>query len=485
MKFINKYHRVILCFIPLLSFALHYHIFNLDLVGIHVWRQTETQTVINNFYHDDFNIFNAKINNFVWRNRDFRLEFPTLQWIYAIFYKIFGEHIAISRVLTFILGLFSVYGMYYLCKAVFKNIQIATICAWCFNFSPVFYYYTVNPLPDNLSLCCGIWSIAFFYNYINTEKTKYLIWSAIFLSLATLIKLPLILYGSLMLTFFILQLKWKERSLKQLLFPVAVFILCALPDLAWYMYVIPNYWYGMLVLKGVAGVKLTMADTFSFLWGNATSVLPELLINYGSVLFFILGFYFIIRNKTYKNKYFPLFAVWGLSILVYFLFELNVICLVHDYYLLPFLPVIFLLVAYGGYSLLSSKRKYLQILAGTCLVILPLTAFLRADSRWNTKEPNFNVSYYNNKKEIRDLIPKDAYVIAGNDASQQISLYYIDRKGWTYEDDILNDKIISDYMNKGARYLFIDGNADTISEVKAHLAEKIFDKETLRIYKLK
>src|SRR5665213_3459230 len=156
MEFIRKHYKFILCCIPLISFALHFHVFQMDLTGIHVWRQTETQTVINNFYRDDFNILNPRINGNADTDQLHRMEFPLMQWLVALFYKLFGPHIAVTRAVNFIIGLCSVYGMFYFCSNIFKNKGTAAICAWCFNFSPVFYYYTINPMPDNLALCCGI-----------------------------------------------------------------------------------------------------------------------------------------------------------------------------------------------------------------------------------------------------------------------------------------------------------------------------------------
>ena len=93
MNFINKQYKLVLVCIPLLSFALHFHIFSMDLLGIHVWRQTETQTVINNFYKADMNILNPRVNDHPDMSQLHRMEFPLMQWLFAVFYKIFGPHI--------------------------------------------------------------------------------------------------------------------------------------------------------------------------------------------------------------------------------------------------------------------------------------------------------------------------------------------------------------------------------------------------------
>ena len=482
MEFIKRHYKLILFSIPLISFALHYYVFNLDLVGIHVWRQTETQTVINNFYRESLNIFYPHVNDFKYPGRVMQSEFPLMQWLFALCYRMLGPHIAITRVLSFIIGLFSVYGMFYLCDKIFKNKTIATLCAWCFNFSPVFYYYTLNPMPDNMALCCAIWSTAFFYSYINTSKIKFVIWSALFLGIATMVKLPFILFGSFMFTFLVVQIKRREYSLKQLTSIFFIYVLFVIPAIAWYTFVMSNLVGGLIL--GAFDIKQSFSYWLYILQGNLLSVLPELIINYASVLFFIAGFYFLFSNKLYRNKNFNLFLFWGVSVILYFLYELNMIDTVHDYYLFPFLPPIFLLVAYGAYHMLM-KRGVSNLLALFCLCALPFTAFLRIHARCDTKDPGFDAAYYEYEKELRNLTPQNAYCIVCNDPSNFILLYYIDRKGWALKNDQLNNNVLTDCISKGAKYIFLVDQMDSQPEIRTHLDGKIFDKNNLKVYKLK
>ena len=64
-----------------ISIFQHYRIFSQDLIGYHVWRQTQTQTVIENFVYEDFNILNPRINDLYYEDGIFRREFPLAQWI--------------------------------------------------------------------------------------------------------------------------------------------------------------------------------------------------------------------------------------------------------------------------------------------------------------------------------------------------------------------------------------------------------------------
>ncbi len=483
MDFIRKHYKVILFSIPAISLLLHLHVFGLDLVGIHVWRQTETQTVINNFYSESLNIFNPHVNDHADTARLHRMEFPLMQWIYAVFYKLFGPHIIISRILTFITGLFSVYGMYHFCKLTLRSTTLAAICAWCFNFSPVFYYYTMNPLPDNMALCFAIWSLTMFCRYIDEKRTSLIVWSAVLLSLATLVKLPYIIYGSFIAAYLVWQLKRGEISVNKFTLVTGTFAICIAPATCWYAWVIPTWKNG--VLAGMAGATESSTELLMILGGTVASVLPELLVNYGSVLLFAAGMFFLIRRKAYRNDRFPIYAIWGIAIVVYYLFEMNMINTVHDYYLYPFLPPLFLITAYGAGQLLASKKPATRALTVVCLCVLPVTAFLRIDSRWDLKDPGFNPVYYAFKQELRALTAPGDLVVAGNDDSHYILLYYLDRKGWAFDHDMLDEQQLSYYISKGAKFLFLDNKKDEQPEIKAHLSAKVFEKGTLRVYSLK
>jgi 4-amino-4-deoxy-L-arabinose transferase-like glycosyltransferase len=412
------------------------------------------------------------------------MEFPVMQWVYALFFKLLGPHIAISRVLTFLTGLFAVWGMYRLCFTIWKDKAVAAIGAWCFNFSPVFYYYTINPMPDTLALCLGIWSLVKASQYIGSGRLPQLVASALFLGLAALVKLPFVLFAGFIGSWYISAVYQKRLTMRQLVAVPAAYMASLLPAAVWYINVMPG-WKNKGITTGVLDALQKPTELAAILWGNFSSILPELLINYGSVLFFVTGLFRVFRRAPAGRPHLTFWIVASLTILLYFLYELNMITTVHDYYLFPFLPFIFIIVAAGARTLLSGNVKWLHALAGVCLAVLPLTAFLRADSRWDTSQPEFNHAYYAYKNELRALIPPDARCITGNDDSHYITLYYIDRKGWAFDNDQLDSTMMAFYKANGARYLLTDCPADTRPDVQPYLGKLIFNKETLRVWELK
>lgn len=460
---------------------MHLRVFNMDLVGMHIWRQTETQTVINNFVQEDMNILNPRINDDYHTGRIHRMEFPVMQWIFACIHKVLGPSITTSRILSFIIGVFSLLGIFRLGSTLFKNELGGLISTWVLCFSPLFYYYMVNPLPDNLSLCCAIWGITYYVRYANTSIKKHLILSSLLLCFAALAKLPYITFAPIIVGHLIISNKNASYKTKTLLLFSLPFIL----PIIWYASVIPT-WKGNGVVNGLLDTSTyTLSSLFSILLGATTSLLPEILVNYGAVLPFVAGIYFLFAKKKYKHPYFLPLLMSFLGVTAYYLFEINMITLVHDYYYMPFLPFIVLLITYGATQLLKTKYVAVKALVVLCMVSLPALAYFRMDGRWNTTKPGFNPVYYHNKEEIRAVIPQGALCVVGHDESPHILLYYIDKKGWSYRSEELNQYDLSFYIASGADYFLTDCNIEEREAIKAFLDKLVYQKDDLKIYKLK
>ncbi len=471
-----KYIHIIIIGLALfISLILHFPIFNYDFIGYHVWRQTQTQTVIENFCTQDFNILNPRLNNLVYPGGIIRMEFPLYQWIIACFCKLFGHHILVTRIVTFIIGAFSVVGFYLLVNSIFKNKFLAALGAWIIGFSPIFYYYTINPLPDNLALCFGIYALYFFSTYYSELQTKQLIFFSVFISLATLCKLPFILFA---IPFAVYWIKSKAK-VKEL----AILIIFLLTPIIWYISVIGS-WEGNGIVKGVFANTITVIKYLDYLQGNLISTIPELYINYAALFLFITGVFILFKNKTIKRSRIANCFLFGLaSVAAYFLYELNMITTIHDYYLFPFLPFLFLISLYGFKILTEQKRQYLKILAFVSILLMPLTAYVRCQTRWNLIDPGFNPALLNYKKQIQALIPEGAICLTGNDDSQMVYLYYLNRQGYTFYEDQINKEILNQYKEKGVTYLISDAklNEETTNFLPAPLA--VYN--DLKIYKLK
>lgn len=480
----KKIRNIILISIVLISTAMHFKHFSKDLMSIHVWRQTQTQSTINNFYEEDRNIFNPRRNDRGDSDGIFRMEFPIMQWLVATQYKIFGNHLIITRLFMFLIGLLTILGIYKLLDALFHNTILSIIGAWAFNFSPSFYYYTINPLPDNFALSCSIWGLALFFIWYNKKQTNYLILCSLLLSIGALSKLPFIIYYIVPIVYFIVLLI--KHGLKRNYFVQAfIAISFSIFPIIWYLTVIPH-WYGNAIVKGMLENNDSWMQLLDYYQHNFISTLPELLVGYGSLIFFLAGFFFLFRNKSYQNPKFLLLLSLCILAIVYYLFEANAIAKIHDYYLFPFYPMLFILVAYGAYNLYISRIKYNRYLTYALLLVIPITCYIRMQSRWNPESPGFNRDLLTYKTELQNAVPKDALVVAGNDESHFIMFYYIDKKGWGFDSDKLTSDKLQVMIEKGAKYLYSDSEKINNSvEFAKYLDKMIMRKGTIRIYSLK
>ncbi len=481
----NKTIRnIILLSTVAISFAMHFNHFTKDLMSVHVWRQTQTQSTIINFYEEDMNILNPRKNDRGDTDGIFRMEFPLMQWMVAGMYKLFGNHLIISRGFMFLIGIFSVLGIYKLLMNLFRQEYLALIGAWAFTFSPSFYYYTINPLPDNMALCCAIWGMALFFGWYSKRRLNSLIFSGLFLSIAALCKLPFIIYFIVPAVYFSHTFYKNRLDKKSFIELTGAFGFAILP-LAWYAWVVPQ-WHGNLIMKGVLNNNESMINLLDYMQHILISTLPELLVNYGSMLFFVAGFYFLYKQRKYKNSKFPLILGLSIVVLLYYFFEANAIAKVHDYYLFPFYPLIFILVAYGGYHLLISQKAFLRYLTIILLLILPLTCHLRMQNRWNPDKPGINKDLLTYKSVLQNAVPKDALVVAGNDESHFILFYYIDKKGWGFDNDDLSFDKLKSMIDNGAKYLYTDSDAiATDKEIASCYDELILERGTVKIFSLK
>lgn len=467
-----------------LSLLMHFPHFKKDLISIHVWRQTQTQTTIDNFYEEDFNIFNPRRNSRGDGDGIFRMEFPLMQWLVAGLYEIFGQSIMLTRIFMFITGLFSILGIFSFIRLIFKSDIAGIIAAWVLCFSPSFYYYTINPLPDNFAFALSIWGIYFVFKWIKTEKIRDVLFASIFLSLATLCKLPFILYWITIPTYIFIKLYKKEQTLKSFIPVVLISASFLSLPLVWYLKVISG-WEGNGIVTGMLDNTFSWSEIFDYLQHNFVSVLPELLINYAAVPFFILGIYVIFKKKLWKNDNFLTFAIWGLAILAYFLFEINMIAKIHDYYLFPFYPLIIILIVSGAKFLLEKKRKTLRAFVIFALVLLPVTAHIRMHVRWNENDPGFNKDLLVHKTQLREAVPDNSLCVVGNDISHHIFLYYIHKKGWVFEEDNLKADQLADMISKGATYLYTDSELVLQDkEIQKHLSSKITQLGTISVWEL-
>jgi len=124
-----------------------------------------------------------------------------------------------------------------LLKFVSKEIALITNVLICF--SPLLYYYCINPLPDILALVrCLVFGI--FSLIYKIKKTLHFLLFSFFLMLAALVKkLPFILFGGVFILYAYKELI--KQNIKEVLSKGFVLILVMIPVFAWYIKAVPTW----------------------------------------------------------------------------------------------------------------------------------------------------------------------------------------------------------------------------------------------------
>lgn len=477
----NKWFPILFFIVAIfISVFQHYRVFSLDIIGYHSWRQTQTQTVIDNFYKVDFNILNPRLDDLHYPEGIYRMEFPLAQWLVACLYKLFGSHLFITRLFFYITIFISVFGMFKLTFVLTQNKLTSLLIAWFFLFSPVLYYYSVNPLPDNLALCFGVWSIYFWISYLKQHKNHLFILSCIFLTFSVAVKLPFIVFGAMYLSKFYDKNALKTINIKYILIPFFIMI----PTLAWYVWVIPT-WGGNGVVRGLIDNDKTILQLLDIMQFNLFSTMPELLVNYATVPLLIIGFYFLFKKLNIKNNIHRSFVFISFLLIIYFLYEMHLIDRVHDYYLFPFLPILFLIVAYAIQSIFANPSSYLKYLILLSFLIAPITAYLRCNSRWNSESPGFTKEFLSCKKQLQEIIPVSSKVIVFGDDSRSIVLYHLQRKGWSLGQFGIKDKDFEEGIKRGATFVVTDCEVDANQVFQRHVSDLLFKRNDVKLYLVK
>lgn len=467
----------------ILHLLLHLSVFQKDLVGFHVWRQTQTQNTILSFVDEDSNILNPRRNDRGSGDGLFRMEFPLSQWLTASVVKLVGNDVFVSRVMNFIFSFLSLIGFSLWVGLYVKRIWMIRISAFILSFTPVFYYYMVNPLPDNLALCFGIWGLYVFGKWVKSNQIKDFVISLSLIALASLVKLPFILYFSVFAWVLLFSNGKLTRGQK-----IKNFILIPgflMPVFAWYLWVIPG-WEGNGIVQGIFNMTPDQKSQYwYYVMFHLRTSLPELMLGWPIVLFFVIGIIYAFRNLKIIFRFYGYYAFLGIILCVFFLFEMNMIEKVHDYYLIPILPLLVLLTVVGLNQIAKTNWNIIlkYSLIGTILISLPVYSFFRIQGRWD--RIGFNEDFLKYKMELRSAVPNDALVCVGNDNSHHIFLYYVQKMGWAFEKNWITAQKLREMIKEGCRYLYCDSRAiDQNPEIQELFGTKVAEYGSVRVYEL-
>lgn len=463
--------------------------------GVHQWAQADRASIARNYAEEDMNFLLPRVHNRLSETGITGVEFPIIQYMTAICYKLFGFNEFWYRFLMFLMVSLGVFFAFKTSLPFLENktwIAICIITIWyC---SPTLVFYTPNFIPDaaSLGLCLTAWY--FFFRYINTQKRLYLLFIFIFLTLSSLIKITSLIGSIVILAVCIVSLIQKnlfEISKRLALQLMTMVFLSISITCIWYVYASwLNTNYGseifMLRLNPIKNLNEIPID-FSWLmvtWGSDYYSHFSLYTGVWLLLFCIINY------KTVNKLLFTITLLYTIGSLMFMILMMKQF-LVHDYYIITLLPTAFFLLLTFSELFYRIHKNYIQLYkkqltAG--LLVLTLGSFLFAKIN-NNKRYVYDTGTIFSPEQMQGMeeylrsigISKNDKVISMYDVSPNVSLYFFNVKGVTFNPKIMADSLIVAQQSKKMDYLITTGDTVNVKYLKS--ATKIGAKNGILVYK--
>ena len=439
-QIINKSTFLNIKFWIIVFFILRlFHITNPPLEVSHNWRQTTVTMVARNFQEINNNIFYPRLDIDGDKAGVTGMEFPVFNYLIYLMSLFFGYEHWYGRLINLIVSSFGIYFFYKLIVKYF-NEEIAFFSAIILLFS-IWFPFSRKIMPDTFSVSLVIMSIYYGANYFERKRLSDLLLYALFFLVGTLAKLP---SGYLLIIFSLFLYDPKYKIKEKIIFS-AVSIAVIIPISIWYFYWVPHlnqafyfthFYMGTTLTNGFSELKNNLFDTLYRFFDNA--------IKYVGFFFYLFGIYIAFKLKSYKLL--SIFLITSFVFLVIMLkggFAFHH----HNYYIIPFVPVMALVCAYGVCNLNSKKIRYLV------LVIISLEGILNYNDDFFIKDDDYRIFFLE-----RDLDKcgnqKDLILI--NSGNKPTPIYYAHRKGWvTFNDSIKNPQYLIKLKRKGLKFIVI------------------------------
>lgn len=443
-------------------------IFNPPLEIGHNWCQVTGLMVARNYLEVDPNILYPRVDDCGETSGVIGMEFPVLNYAHFLMAKIFGFQHWYGRLINLIVSSFGLLFFFRTLLVIKLDRRHAFISTILLAVS-IWFSFSRKMMPD--TFCISLMMIALFngIRYLKDPKLLNLVLYTLFSSLAILSKIPAGIYFILFLPLILSKKIGFE--------PKLYLSLCSMIPLSltylWYFVWNPH-------LAKEFGVWYNIGKSFSAGLNEISSNISLALDNFyfdafsGFIIFtfFLAGLImiFLKRNKT-------LIYIFALSFFIFlvYIFKSGVYFYHHNYYIIPFVPIMAIVAAYS-LSFIKTKWVYLGLLVIGC-----------AESIANQQHDFFVKDSELYKLELEGLLDEvssvDDKIILSGDENPQL-MYLSHRKGWIIRPELINDiGYINDLRNKGAGFIILDKHNNEMISSASY--EVITETDDFVIYQLR
>jgi len=420
--------------------------------SIHASAQTQRASIALNYYRNDMNFFEPRIQRYLDGEGVTGVEFPIIYYTAAVLYKMFGFDEIFMRLISLAIVVFGLFMFYRLTLTFIKNSFLAILLVGSAAISPVLLFYTPNFLPDAPSMSLALASWYFFFRYVDQKKEKYLHLFILLAVFGALIKAIAILNFMIVICLIILdRFGFFKNSSHGTLFnqklrttvKIAIGVIIVF---SWYYYahyITIKYNNQTFALKPIMvdnweALKKVWVDTRNY-WGPQYYAYETYVLMMASLVVFIAAY------KLVDRLLFSITLLYLLGSCCYIFFFTNQFR-DHDYYIIAILPLVFFLFLTFGNVVYKICSNQVRILAPIVVIIL---IFNFKESITKAKRNYYNRYLYEREyltggdlRPYADLEPVlRAHGIKRTDRTVSLfdntycgSLYLMDQLGVTYGD---------------------------------------------------
>lgn len=464
--------RLALVLILALGASLRFFHLTDPFVDAHAWRQLDTAAMARNFHEGSFIPFDPQVD---WGGRAGYLEaeFPLVPGIIAVFYRIFGLHEVIGRlvVIAFALGL--IWAVYRLALTLDGRPAMARGAAFLVAISPAAVFFGRVVIPDTPMMFFTVVALIGFAEFGYTGSNRWLIAGAVSLTLACLLKLPAVFVGPAIATLLIQGRGWRVFR------DPRVWAAGAMPLLltaAW-------YWHAHVIFErtgltmGILGAPTKMYPAYVSpgpwpsiysKWSTAAlltdvTFYERMFMRFYHVLLLPIGLAgAVLGGFVWRGRGRLAIAVWLVSLVVFF-FIAGEVHRVHEYYQLPFVVVGALYFGAVAWPLFDRAWITQRIGAGrirlaayvAAVTLLALASFYASSVTQAYFGPRGMAVVMLQAGRAVDAATDDndvAIVVDDYGIMSPIFLYFAHLKGWAFEPGDLSPPVIDNLRQLGARY---------------------------------
>jgi hypothetical protein len=443
-----------------------YGITDPPLESAHHWRQVTGDMVARNFYEIDNNILFPRLDTAGEKTGITGTEFPTLNYLMYLFSLIFGFYDWFGRLIVLTVSSFGILYFYKLLKIKFDE-RLSFYSAFLLLTS-MWLMYSRKVMPDVFSVSFVIISLYFAFNYFKENKRLDLFSYFIFVTIGVLSKIPAA-YLIVVLLFPLIDGSIKTKQKIHIIFATSImFIQVGWWYFYWVLYLInhfeySNYYMGTNFINGFHEILSNLGETADKFYFDA--------LKFIGFLFFIFGIITAIINK--KKDVLFIFIVCTISFII-FMMKAGRNFYHHSYYVIPFVPVMCMLAAYGVIQL---KKQWVQT-----LFLFAITAESIGNQQHDFRIKGSEFYKLRMERTVNKISSKeDLFATNGGDNPQQ--MYFLNRKGWSVETEVLADSAYINYLaQRGCKFIFINKQNGMPSKIAEGVGVILYNDKKFVVY---